>query len=235
MLSFFRRFAYALLGLALLPAIHACGNMIYHVLVHLQEHEASSQLMLWFVLGLAGWVIAFFLLPRPMRTYVLGHELSHALWAWMMGARVHKLRVGKDGGSVEVSETNLLITLAPYFFPFYTILILVAWAVASLFVDLRPYIAIITFVLGASWGFHICFTLLALSHSQSDIHRYGAVCAYPFIILANLAIVAISLAAISPVPLLEHLKTWADLTVEIYQKVFTFFRSENFFAVPGNN
>ena len=50
------------------------------------------------------WLIAFFGLPRPMLIYVFGHELTHALWVWLMGGRVSRFRVGRDGGHVVTSE-----------------------------------------------------------------------------------------------------------------------------------
>src|SRR2546428_5273578 len=59
--------------------------------------------------GYALWLAVFALLPKPMRTYVLGHELTHALWAMMMGARVGGLKVRKSGGQVRTSKNNWAI------------------------------------------------------------------------------------------------------------------------------
>src|SRR6266568_3983718 len=39
----------------------------------------------FFSLGAILWLIAFFGLPRPVILYVFGHELTHALWVWLMG------------------------------------------------------------------------------------------------------------------------------------------------------
>src|SRR5690349_20704471 len=39
----------------------------------------------FFPLGGLLWLIAFFGLPRQIVLYVFGHELTHALWVWMMG------------------------------------------------------------------------------------------------------------------------------------------------------
>ena len=51
----------------------------------------------FFSLGAVLWLIAFFGLPRPILIYVFGHELTHALWVWLMGGRVSRFRVGPDG------------------------------------------------------------------------------------------------------------------------------------------
>ena len=52
----------------------------------------------FFSLGAVLWVIAFLGLPRPILIYVFGHELTHALWVLLMGGRVSRFRVGRDGG-----------------------------------------------------------------------------------------------------------------------------------------
>ena len=56
-----------------------------------------------------------------MLVYVFGHELTHALWVWLMGGRVSRFRVGRDGGHIVTDRNNFWIALAPYFFPLYSI------------------------------------------------------------------------------------------------------------------
>ena len=214
------RLFYSLLGLLLLPAISSCGICLYHYLIAAQSGKGSSTLLIWFFAGIAVWMIIFAVLPRPFRTYVLAHELSHVLWAWMMGARVSKLRVSREGGSVMVSDPNLLITLAPYFFPFYSFLALIGIVIAQLFVDLNPWRGLLAGVLGMTWAFHFSFTLLALSHEQSDIRAYGAVCAYPVILLANLLVIDLSLLAVSPLSFSEGIQLWWEFTLQAYSSTF---------------
>jgi hypothetical protein len=43
------------------------------------------------------WVIVFLQLPKPMWVYVVGHELTHALWTWLFGGRVKRLRATCEG------------------------------------------------------------------------------------------------------------------------------------------
>ncbi len=71
----------------------------------------------FFSLGATLWLITFFGLPRPIVIYVFGHELTHALWVWLMGGRVSRFRVSREGGHVITSKANFWIALAPYFFP----------------------------------------------------------------------------------------------------------------------
>ena len=74
-----------------------------------------------------------------MSLYVFGHELTHALWVWLMGGRVSRFRVGREGGHILTDKNNFLIALAPYFFPLYSILVLALYGALSLFMDMQPY------------------------------------------------------------------------------------------------
>jgi hypothetical protein len=155
------------------------------------------------LIGFALWVALYFLMPRPVRTYVLAHELTHALWGWLMGARIGKIRVSRKGGSVTLSKTNFLITLAPYFFPFYTMCLVLLLLVASLFFDITPYEAFWLALVGFTWGFHVTFTVSMLMRRQTDITESGRIFSYAFIYLMNvLGICLWIVAAARP--------TWAD-------------------------
>jgi hypothetical protein len=96
------------------------------------------------------------------------------------------MRVTATGGSVRLSKTNLLITLAPYFFPLYTVLvILLRWTVER-FVQPLPLPNVWLFLVGLTWGFHLCFTVQSLLTRQPDIHEYGRLLSYAVIYLFNL-------------------------------------------------
>src|SRR5204863_7055049 len=82
----------------------------------------AGQEFWFFSLGVVLWLIAFVGLPRPLLLYVFGHELTHAIWVWLMGGRISHFRVARDGGHGVTNHTNFWIALAPYFFPLYRIL-----------------------------------------------------------------------------------------------------------------
>jgi hypothetical protein len=50
----------------------------------------------FFSLGAVLWLIAFLGLPKPIVMYVFGHELTHALWVWLMGGKVREFRYRYD-------------------------------------------------------------------------------------------------------------------------------------------
>lgn len=136
--------------------------------------------------GIMTWVLLFAFFPKPLRSYVLAHELTHALWGVVMGARVSRIRVKADHGSVVLSKTNFLITLAPYFFPLYTVLVILFYWLLRMFYDMQPYTMLWLGMVGFTWAFHVTFTLNALLQRQTDIQQEGRIFSYSFIYLANI-------------------------------------------------
>lgn len=182
------RFLKFLAGLGLLPFGVAATQALWDLLQTLQPASLHTlPLSAWGLLvGFALWLVVFFAMPRPVRSYVLAHELTHALWGWVMGARVSRLKVGARGGSVALSKTNFLIALAPYFFPLYTMLIIAGYYLLILFVDLRTYEPFWLGLVGLTWGFHLTFTITTLMTHQPDIKEHGRVFSYAVIYLFNI-------------------------------------------------
>lgn len=142
--------------------------------------------------GLVSFLIFWKVLPDQTRMYVLGHELTHAVWGIAFGARVSDIRVRSTGGSVTLSKSNVWITLAPYFFPFWTAVI----ALAALIVRAVMYFAypdasfplpwLWMFAVGFTWCFHACFTIRSLMQTQPDVQEYGRVFSWTFILVCNI-------------------------------------------------
>ena len=84
-----------------------------------------------------------------------------------------------------LTKSNVLITLAPYFFPFYTVLVVVAALVTRLFVSPLPWTGAWLFAVGFTWCLHVCFTLRALAQRQPDVTEYGRLFSWVFIWLFN--------------------------------------------------
>lgn len=176
-----------IIGLLLLPAAWTALAGTVRLLASLRPDQlgAHPHAAYGLAIGFGLWVLLFFVLPRPMRTYVLGHELTHAFWALLMGARVSRLRVTARGGSVNVSKSNWLITLAPYFFPFYTMLVIAAAAAIGRFIDLRPYEPLVLGAVGLTYAFHVTFTIAMLLLRQPDIQEHGRLFSYTVIVILN--------------------------------------------------
>lgn len=145
--------------------------------------------------GMAAFALCWMSVSHPVKTYVLGHELTHALWGLLFGAVPSKLRVSAAGGSVNLTKSNMLITLAPYFFPFYTFLVIVVALVTSAFIRPLPCLPLWMFAVGFTWAFHALFTLETLAQRQPDVKLYGRIFSWVFIFLANVALILVFLAS----------------------------------------
>lgn len=152
----------------------------------------------FFSLGALLWLIAFFGLPRPIVLYVFGHELTHALWVWMMGGRVSRFKVGREGGHILTDKNNFLIALAPYFFPLYSILVLALYGALSLFLDVQPYGRLLYALIGVTWAFHFSFTCWMIPKNQTDLSDNGTIFALVVIYLMNLLLLGVMLIVASP-------------------------------------
>lgn len=145
--------------------------------------------------GMAAFALCWMAVSHPVKTYVLGHELTHAIWGLLFGAMPSKLRVSASGGSVNLTKSNMLITLAPYFFPFYTFLVIVVALITAAFIRPLPCLPLWMFAVGFTWAFHALFTLETLAQRQPDVKLYGRIFSWVFIFLANVALILVFLAS----------------------------------------
>lgn len=181
-----------LIGIGLFPLAFATSFSVYTLCKQSMSSTIANNEESWALpAGFITWVLIFLLLPRPSRTYVLGHELTHALWAILMGGRVKAMKIGKDGGHVELTRTNFIITLAPYFFPFYTFIILTTYYVIGLWIDLTPFRAWGLAAVGLTWSFHLTFTIHMLTQQQPDVQEHGRIFSYLVIYTMNILLIGI--------------------------------------------
>lgn len=162
--------------------------------------KAAATQTLWaaeefwfFSLGAVLWLIAFFGLHRPVVLYVFGHELTHALWVWMMGGQVSRFHVTRDGGHIVTNKNNFLIALAPYFFPIYSILAIALYGGFSLFYNVQPYGRLLYAIIGVTWAFHFTFTCWMIPKNQTDLSDHGTFFSLVVIYLMNLALLTVML------------------------------------------
>jgi len=186
-------------GLLLVPACWIATRAVFSLLEGLPDHGDvfMSPSAMALVGGYLLWLVIFFALPRPVRTYVLAHELTHALWGALMGAEVKDINVSDEHGYVVLTESNFLITLAPYFFPLYTMLLIAAYGIAGLFWDISAYQLLWLALVGLTWGFHFTFTITTLMQRQTDVQQCGHVFSYTVIYLFNVAGIALWIVAVT--------------------------------------
>lgn len=189
-----------IVALFLLPPAWVLTQTFFTAFARATVHEQFWQsLEFWFfALGLVLWLVAFLALPRPLLIYVFGHELTHALWVLLHGGRVSQFRVTQKGGHILADRINTTIALAPYFFPIYSLIVIAIYGLAGLFWDMAPFRPALYMLIGATWGFHVTFTLWMIPKGQSDLTYGGHFYSLTIIYILNLAVLSVFLIVASP-------------------------------------
>ncbi|MHB8844553.1 MAG: hypothetical protein ACYC7L_07350 [Nitrospirota bacterium] len=185
--SFLARTGKVLTGIALLPF---CIGFIWQLADTLVNITYRPLVPYWFAGGFLSYLGVHFIFKKPILSYVVGHELTHALFAVLFGGSVKAFHASEKGGQVQITKSNVIITLAPYFFPLYTVLALAAYWLARA-ADaplLEPWLVLIA---GAAFAFHIVLTFIFLQTDQNDIAEHGAFFSYPLIFLFNIVLTAL--------------------------------------------
>lgn len=192
----------------------------------------------FFSLGAAVWLVIFFGFPRPVFScpawmrpqwfYVFGHELTHAIWVWLHGGKVHRFHVSTSGGHIVTDKTNTWIALAPYFFPIYSLVVIAIYGEASLLCDMTPYREWLYAGVGFTWAFHFSFTCWMIPKGQPDLTYGGTFFSLVLIYLLNLVLLAALLIIASPgVSLkgftLDLLRNGADFSFQLTRLLKTRF------------
>lgn len=221
MANFFR----LIFAIFLLPFVYVFGETLVDCICHSRDvSKLNLETFLSFLIGILSFLPVWHFFP-PVRMYVLGHELTHAIVALMFGARVSNLKVATTGGSVMVSKSNMMITLSPYFFPFYTLLLAICALIVGLFVPVLPWKPVWFFLAGFTWFFHICFTLDSLIRRQPDILEFGRIFSYVMIWFFNVSCVLLFLVALTELKLIYVARTFLDSSVNTYVLIYEFIRS----------
>ncbi len=219
-----KRFALFILALAGLPLCWAVARSAIDILSMQPNGEGMSipagTLGLWAGFGtfLALWLVRF----RPVKTYVFGHEMTHAIVGLCFGAKPSNLKVTMKGGSVQLTKSNVWITLSPYFVPFYTILAVIVAAVARLCMGTLPFPPAWMFAVGFTWCFHLCFTIKSLGEEQPDVKEYGRLFSWELIFLFNAAGILIWVSVMSGINPAHLLRTILSRTTGAYGAVYGF-------------
>ena len=191
-----------LIGLVLLPAVPASVATL-GALAQAMLPDIQSPAWWGLATGAMLWALWALLLPLPERAYILGHELTHAFWTLCMGGRIGRMRVGRKGGYVEISKSNIWIALSPYFFPFYTWVVLSVYGIYAVFQEPVPGLPLWMAAMGWTWAFHVTFTVRFLMLHQPDIQEHGRVLSYTLILLANVVGLSFWIALVGSPSLVE--------------------------------
>jgi len=196
----------ALVGLLLLPVCYGVLRSLWLLALEFKQVPEGS---FYFLMGFAGYLVFQWVFFKPMRTYVFGHELTHAMAAWVTGGEVHHIQVSKRGGSVTVSKPNLFVALAPYMVPFYSLILMGMFFLVNFFHPLDRYWVYFLGALGASLGFHAALTVYALKQGQPDLKAGGKFLSGVLIVLGNSLVLVFLLGVLFP-----HTVSWGTFLRE---------------------
>ena len=173
-------------------------------------------------LVMAGWFWSGLAQSFFLYAYVLGHELTHAVFVVIFRGKVTDFHVSAEGGYITTNKTNLVIALSPYFVPFWSVICAVMYAVLRFTTDLRPGWDLAFYAsMGVTWTFHMTWTLWMIPRDQPDLKENGTFLSLVIIYLANLLVLVALLCMAEAAPLrsvrefghewLRHAATWGDV------------------------
>ena len=182
-----------IVGLFLLPLAWILTETFLQAFTASLKHGLlATQSFGCFAAGMILFGILYLLIPQKalMIPYVLGHEVTHAIWVKLFGGKVaDHFHVSQEGGHVLTDRVNTWIILAPYFFPIYSVLVVTLYGAASLAADISAYRWILFLLMGLTLAFHLVFTCLLIVKGQPDLHYGGTFFSLMVIYLINLLVI----------------------------------------------
>lgn len=219
-----------LYSLLLLPLCVIMSMALFHV----SDAESGATQTFWmdllktrhflfFGVGMflmAGWFFTGLLERMFLYLYVLGHELTHAIFVYLFGGRVSEINVTSEGGYIMTNKSNVIIALSPYFIPFWSVVILIISPLIHYLTPVPYYAEGLYFLIGGSWAFHLLWTLWMIPRDQPDLQENGVIFSLLVIYLANITVLSI-LLCLAPGNLTWH--HWANqfLDAWLYVQEFT--------------
>jgi hypothetical protein len=226
-----------LVGLVLLFPAAVTTQGFFELLV-----DSASDHRFWhtptlqaFFAGTIAWLLWFFFARAPIRAYVFGHELTHAIFVRLSGGEVTGWNVTHEGGYIIADRTNTAISLSPYLIPIYSILVMIVAAALSPFVrfdlivtphPLPPFslLDVFVFLIGFTWCFHLTFTIRMIHADQPDLHQNGTFFSLILIYFVNLLIISTFIVLISPeLSPIGFINAWFDRAYSWYRAGISLF------------
>jgi hypothetical protein len=188
-----RIFIYSIAGL---PILFLDGILLYDLPA--QVGSLHPKEVGWILLGGSiVYLLAHAFFRKPERMYLWAHELSHLIVAKLFFRKVHSFHItSRDGGKVVIDRTNVMIDLAPYVFPLYS---LGAAAAAVVLKNVSPWVPDLYLALASSlFTMHVLFSAEGFFKGQPDVKRSGRIFSGAVVLLCLLLWVPFLLAPGAP-------------------------------------
>jgi len=146
-----------------------------------------------FLYGFGSFIPLWFIWGRKTSFFsTFEHEFTHLLIGILFFKKPHGFTVSEsEGGVVSLYGGNFLITLAPYFLPTFTYILLPFYFI----IDPKFHLCYFA-VLGFLTSYHILSTMREFSYKQPDIIKSGKVFSTFFLIFANIFVYGFLIAFI---------------------------------------
>lgn len=160
---------------------------------HFWTNILQSRPFLFFAAGaflMLVWFWSKLLSKFFLYLYVLGHELTHVIFILLCGGKVSGFNVTLEGGYVMTNKSNFLIALSPYFIPFWSLIVLGISFLIETFWDIPYHHYALYLAIGATWTFHLAWTIWMIPRDQPDLKENGTVFSVVIIYMANVLLLA---------------------------------------------
>jgi hypothetical protein len=209
------------LSLGIIPLLI---SLAVDIPVLFKKYQHFTNEMIFSSSGFMIFVVIFFLFGPPVKSYILEHELSHVLFAFISGVKIKSMSIKKNEGFIRTEKINIVIALAPYSFPLYTIALTLIYKILKLFFMSPILSGIFYFLMGITLSFHVIATIHYVQIDQPDMKRYGYFSSLVFIFTWSLIVTALTLALMfEDVEVIEYFTKVSTHTYQFYERVFSFF------------
>lgn len=210
------RFFLAVLSIPLLISV---SYALYGELGKIYSLDLNQR---YFLLGAIAYLIVHIVLFKPNFLYIFGHELAHAFATFISFGKIKGFKISKKGGEVKTTKANIFVSLAPYFFPTYTILLSMAWVIARKFWQVDDFLYGFLFAVGFTLVFHFIMTVEFLKTKQPDLIKSGYLFSLALVYLMNISVAAFIMSLVFPeISFKSYLNTSCVFAKDIYISIFS--------------
>ncbi|MGJ8696200.1 MAG: hypothetical protein ACSHYF_07770 [Verrucomicrobiaceae bacterium] len=193
------------------------------------HHFYKTKEFVCFAVGVGlmlSWFFSGLLADKFLYLYVLGHEMTHAFFVYLHLGRISDMRVSTEGGYIMTNKSNLMIALSPYFVPFWSVILLAVYGFLSLATPIPYSEEGLIVLLGASWCFHIVWTIWMIPKDQPDLKEHGTFFSLMVIIFFNLILLTAMVCAASPgLTWRDFVFNWANISWDLIDAGITWTKS----------
>lgn len=172
-----------IISILLIPFIISYFYSSVNFFAHLPYYWAKVN---FFIFGGLFFILIYMLFFRKRVSrfwLIFGHEFTHLIFALLMFRRPGAFVVESNiGGYIGYHRSgNFLIAPAPYFFPTFTVFLLLLKPAVN-----NWYYNYYQFIMGLSFGFHAVMTARYARPWQPDFQETGAFFGFTFVLLMNI-------------------------------------------------